>query len=136
MMCCRLYIRKYDWEVAAFFDVGSEDVDAVLGELRGMSCPDHTMARVVRNLEKDEMDTGFTYSNRVARCSVMTVGHASSPAEFLNSYTHELRHLVDDIAFTSHLPMRGEGVGYLTGELSWEFWNEIHRFLCCKCSQE
>ena len=67
----------------------------------------------------------------------MTVGHASSPREFANSYAHELRHLVDDIAYSSFLPMRGEGVGYLTGELTWEYWEDMHDLLCCcRCHQE
>lgn len=136
MISCRLYIRKYDWMVTAFFDASAEDADEILSELWHFRCPERTMARVEDNLLRDRMDTGFTYSNRLIRCSVMTVGRASHPREFLNSYVHELRHLVDDIAFTSHLPMRGEGVGYLTGELSWEFWNEIHDFLCCKCHQK
>ena len=135
MKMCRLYIPLYRWSVTAFFDATTDDKDAILDELWYISCPEPTMTRVRDNLDRDKLDTGFTYLNRVLRESVMTVGRASSPAEFLNSYTHELRHLVDDIAVTSSLPMRGETVGYLTGELSWEFWNEIHDLLCCRCSR-
>ena len=136
MRTARLYISKYDWTVTAFFDADAGDMRRVLEELSGMGCPELTIARVEHNLRRDQMDTGFTYSNRAQRCSVMLVGKASSPAEFLNSYTHELRHLVDDIAYTSFLPMRGEGVGYLAGELSWEYWNEIRDLLCCGCHKE
>lgn len=132
-----MYIPLYDWNVTAFFDATSEDGDVIMEELWYISCPEHTMARVERNLRRDALDTGFTYSNGVLRESVMTVGRASSPREFANSYAHELRHLVDDIAYTSYLPIRGEGVGYLTGELTWEYWEEIHDFLCaCKCHQK
>lgn len=133
MRSCRLFISKYDWRVTAFFDASAEDVDDILSELWHLHCPEHTMERVERNLLRDQMDTGFTYSNHQLRSSVITVGRASSPREFLNSYAHELRHLVDDIASTSFLPMRGESVGYLTGELSWEWWEDIHDFLCCSC---
>ena len=136
MKVCRLYISRYDWQVVAFFDASSWDFPAIAGELRRIDCPDEVMGRVERNLLRDRLDTGFTYSNRVARCSVMTVGHASSHKEFLNSYVHELRHLVDDIASASRLPMRGEAVGYLTGELSWEFMDEIGEFLCCRCHRD
>lgn len=136
MRTCRLYIPLYDWNVTAFFDAGAENVDVIMSELWHISCPEHTMARVERNLKRDKLDTGFTYSNRVLRESVMTVGHASSPREFANSYAHELRHLVDDIAVGSFLPMRGEGVGYLTGELTWEYWEDIHDFLCCRCHRK
>lgn len=137
MRWSRLYIRKYDWSVMAFFDASAEDMDLIMGELWLIHCPEHTMARVERNLMRDRMDTGFTYSNRVLRCSVMTVGMASDAREFINSFIHELRHLVDDIAFTSRLPMRGEGVGYLSGELAWEWWEEISDYLCCcRCHRE
>lgn len=137
MRMCRIYIPLYDWNVTAFFDAGAEDEDAILSELWYICCPEHTMARVERNLRRDAMDTGFTYSNGVLRESVMTVGHASSPREFMNSYAHELRHLVDDIAYSSFLPMRGEGVGYLTGELTWEYWEDIRDLLCCcRCHRE
>ena len=136
MKTCRIYIPMYDWNVTAFFDADVEDEEMIMSELWYIGCPEHTMARVQGNLRSGRMDTGFTYSNRMMRESVMTVGKASSPAEFLNSYTHELRHLVDDIAVTSFLPMRGEAVGYLTGELSWEYWKDIHDFLCCRCQKE
>lgn len=137
MRMCRIYIPHYSWNVTAFFDVSAEDEEIIMDELRYIRCPEHTMARVEGNLRRDKIDTGFTYTNRMMRESVMSVGHASSPREFLNSYAHELRHLVDDIAVGSFLPMRGEGVGYLTGELSWEFWDDIRSFLCCcRCHRE
>ena len=137
MRVCRLYIPLYDWHVTAFFDARAEDEDVIVSELWYIYCPEHTMARVGRNLRRDALDTGFTYSNGVLRESVMTVGHASSPREFANSYAHELRHLVDDIAYHSYLPMRGEGVGYLTGELTWEYWEDMHDLLCCcRCHRE
>lgn len=137
MKMCRIYIPLYEWNVTAFFDATAENEAVIVDELKYIRCPEHTLARVEMNLRRDKLDTGFTYSNRILRESVMTVGRASSPREFLNSYAHELRHLVDDIAFSSYLPMRGEGVGYLSGELSWEYWAEIHDYLCCcRCHRE
>lgn len=136
MKFCRLYISRYEWQVVAFFDAKESDAARITEELLRIDCPDEVIKRVEKNLRRGRLDTGFTYSNRVARCSVMTVGHASSSKEFLNSYAHELRHLVDDIASASYLPMRGEGVGYLTGELSWEFMDEIGDFLCCRCHRD
>ena len=136
MKTCRLYIPLYEWNVTAFFDATAEDEAVIVEELQYIRCPRKTLARVSSNLSRDLLDTGFTYSNRILRESVMTVGRASDPREFLNSFVHELRHLVDDIAYTSHLPMRGETVGYLSGELSWEFMNEVADYLCCKCHHD
>ena len=80
------------------------------------------------------MDTGFTYSNKEHRQSVIVIGMHSSPWEFLNSFEHELRHLVDDIALTLGLPMAGEDVAYLTGEINQALWEDVHQFTCCKCN--
>ena len=90
------------------------------------------MERVRENLEKADMDSGFTYSNKTRRRSVVVVGLASSQAQFLNSFEHELRHLCDDIAVASAMPMQGEEVAYLTGQLNTMLWKDIHQFICCK----
>ena len=84
------------------------------------------------NLEKADMDSGFTYSNKTRRRSVVVVGLASSQAQFLNSFEHELRHLCDDIAVASAMPMQGEEVAYLTGQINTMLWKDIHQFICCK----
>ena len=81
------------------------------------------------------MDTGFTYSNKDRRESVIVIGLHSSPPEFINSFEHELRHLVDDIAHTYGLEMAGEDVAYLTGDVNSELWEDIHYFTCCKCHE-
>lgn len=80
------------------------------------------MERVRENLEKADMDSGFTYSNKTRRRSVVVVGLASSQAQFLNSFEHELRHLCDDIAVASAMPMQGEEVAYLTGQINTMLW--------------
>lgn len=40
----------------------------------------------------------------------------NTPKQTINSLTHEVRHLVDDIAKTEKLDPYGEDVAYLTGE--------------------
>lgn len=50
MRMCRLYIPLYDWNVTAFFDACAEDEAVILDELWYICCPEHTMARVERNL--------------------------------------------------------------------------------------
>ena len=79
------------------------------------------------------MDSGFTYSNKRIRQSVVVVGLASSQSQFLNSFEHELRHLCDDIATTTGMAMQGEEVAYLTGNVNTLLWSDIHEFICCKC---
>lgn len=91
------------------------------------------MMRIRENLERADMDSGFTYSNKDMRRSVVVVGLATSQAQFLNSFEHELRHLCDDIASASQMQMQGEEVAYLTGDINTALWKDIHRFVCCRC---
>ena len=79
------------------------------------------------------MDSGFTYSNPDIRRSVMVIGKTSSGPQFLNSFTHELRHLVDDIAKADGMEMSGEGVAYLSGDTAMAMADIVCRLSCDHC---
>lgn len=130
----RVRIKKYDWSLHIFYAVTCYHVEDILLALTDIECPETIMERVRKNLNACDMDSGFTYSNKRLRHTVMVIGLSSSQAQFLNSFEHELRHLVDDIAETLGLNMGGEEVAYLTGDLNSVLWKDIHRFICCKCN--
>ena len=126
-------IPRLRWRVRAYFAVSKYNVEEIVGDLIYIRCPYHILQDVEYNLRFQKIDTGFTYSNRRRRQTVMVVGLTSHPSEFLNSYEHELRHLVDDVAGTLGIPLSGEGVAYLTGNINRLLWEDIHDFVCCKC---
>lgn len=128
-----LRIGKYGWRVRFYFAVHGYHTRSILSSLEEIECPGTVLERVRGNLLRADMDSGFTYSNKTMHRSVVVVGLATSQAQFLNSFEHELRHLCDDIAAASGMPMQGEEVAYLTGDLNAELWPEIHQFICCKC---
>lgn len=125
-----LRIGKYGWRVRFYFAVHGYHTRSILSSLEEIECPGTVLERVRGNLLRADMDSGFTYSNKTMRRSVVVVGLATSQAQFLNSFEHELRHLCDDIAADSGMPMQGEEVAYLTGDLNAELWPEIHQFIC------
>lgn len=129
----KFHIPKYDWQVTVFFAVTCYHAADILDAIAEIDCPDSLRERVSENLQKRQMDTGVTYSNKKRRSSVVVVGLSSSPAEFLNSFEHELRHLVDDIASASCITFTGEDVAYLTGEINLRLWDDVHDFICTKC---
>lgn len=131
MRTMRLYISKCGWEVLMYFAVTTYYTDDIVRSLEGIYCPDDILSQAKEHLDKGRLDTGLTYSNKTLRKSVMVVGLTSSPAQFLNSFEHELRHLVDDIADTDDMPLAGEAVAYLTGDLNFDCWPAIHDFICC-----
>lgn len=61
----------------------------------------------------------------------MVIGLTSSKAQFLNSFEHEMRHLVDDISKACGLDGEGESVAYLTGDLNALLFEDLHSFICC-----
>lgn len=130
-----LGIRKYGWKLRIYYGVTCYHTGDILKSLNDIECPEELMLRIHGNLEKCDMDTGFTYSNKERRKSIIVIGMHSSPPEFINSFEHELRHLVDDMAQACGLEMAGEDVAYLTGDLNLALWEDIHHFTCCKCHE-
>lgn len=124
-------IPRLRWRVRAYFAVSKYNVEEIVGDLIYIRCPYYILRDVEYNLRFQKIDTGFTYSNRRRRQTVMVVGLTSHPSEFLNSYEHELRHLVDDVAGTTGIPLSGEDVAYLTGNINRLLWEDIHGFVCC-----
>lgn len=131
----KIRIEKYNWNVEIFYAVTCYQTDWILHTLASIDCPQQIQKRVEKNLSERNIDTGFTYSNKKIGKSVLVVGLHSSPDQFLNSFEHELRHLVDDIADTYRLNAGGEEVAYLTGDLNSTLWEDIHRFICCQCKK-
>lgn len=130
MLTHDVYIQNLDWQVHVYYAVTGYHAPPILADLREIYCPPKLLKRIARNLRSGEMDTGFTYSNKHLRCTVMVVGMHSSPAQFLNSLEHELRHLVDDISDAMYIPVRGEAVAYLTGDINSHIAEDVKMFLC------
>ena len=125
-----VYIPQIGWEVHIYYAVTGYHAPPILADLVDIDCPLKLMKRISKNLRSGKMDTGFTYSNKQIRCTVMVVGMHSSPAQFLNSLEHELRHLVDDVSSTVRIPPYGEAVAYLTGDINAHIADDVKMFLC------
>lgn len=125
-----IYIPSCHWEVHIYYAVTGYNEKAIVADLCGIACPRPIRQQVKKNLRSGKMDSGFTYSNKLLHCTVMVVGMHSTPAQFLNSFEHELRHLIDDISDTLGIPVRGEEVAYLTGDINALVAEDVKMFLC------
>lgn len=123
-------IEKYDWNVRIYYAVDSYYTDMIITDLVYIQCPKKILRRIYRNLQKQTMNSGFTYSNKAVKQTIMVIGLFSSPAEFFNSFTHETRHLIDDITDRCRLPKSGEEVAYLTGDFNGSVADDVAMFLC------
>lgn len=126
----QINIQRYDWMLNIYYAVTQYHSAHIMDDLMRIRCPEKIMRRVYANLCRKTMDTGFTYSNKRIRETVMVIGLHSSPSEFLNSLEHEVRHLIDDISSASGIASSGEEVAYLTGDINQLIAPDVQLFLC------
>lgn len=65
-----------------------------------------------------EANKGITYSNVDIRKTVAVIGWATSKAEYMNSLSHEMLHVVQHISEQFLINMYGEEACYLLGGLA------------------
>lgn len=130
MVANEIFIKKYRWNLRIFYAVNHYHIDEMLHELSAIACPPDILARVEQQMEKRELNTGFTYSNMDIRRTVMIICLYSSRAEFINSLEHELRHMVDHIGQKDNLDLAGETVAYITGDTNGMLAEDIQMFMC------
>lgn len=126
-------INIAQWECLLFVSVGTYWIEAITDAFVEIGASESVVKRIRRNMIRNDMDSGFTYSNPRLRRSVMVIGRTSNGSQFINSFTHELRHLVDDIALVDGLEMSGEGVAYLTGDIAMEVADIVCKMSCDHC---
>lgn len=130
MKRCRVYVERYGWTVWAYFAKTTYYAEEIMANLLriGVSGEDAHTAYV--NLKNNAVDTGLTHSNYATRESVMVVGMTSNAGEFLNSFVHELGHLVAQMAEALGIDHMGEEKQYLAGGLAMRMFWAIRGFLC------
>ena len=111
-------IPEYGWKVYVYYDTTPKDAREVINKIYRLGCSEEGILRTYEQLSSGILNNGFTYSNRVLRQSVMSLGRASSFAQFLNSFVHELHHLVTHISTTIGLDLQGEDICYMSGDLA------------------
>lgn len=133
MILREIDIPKYEWKAKIFFAISKYDIEEVAMSLLDIDCPFGIYHQAVRQMRHAEVNTGFTYSNKALHRSVMLVGKTSSSAQFVNSFSHEIRHLSDDIASAFGLEMAGEEVAYLAGDIAQRLSDVVSHLSCEHC---
>lgn len=107
--------------------------DEIMDDLRSIGCRGKNLRVAYNNLSEGKVDTGLTYSNYDRRETVMVIARTSTPAQFLNSYDHERKHLEAHIADEFNLDPWGEETAYLCGEIGQQMYPVAKEFLCENC---
>lgn len=84
-------------------------------------------------MESGRMNRGFTFANPDMRRAVVVVGPTTNGKQFLNTFTHELRHLADAIAKSIGYDLDAEEPAYLTGDTTMALAETICELGCSGC---
>ncbi len=133
----RIYVERYDWLVYCYFDCRADDADVILRILDEIGINDEQYARARSSLHRSVVNSGMTFSNIGKSVSVVVISHTSSPEQTLNTFSHELRHLADDIGLVNGIAVRGEEIAYLTGDIAMALASRLLEHVCecpiCSC---
>lgn len=131
-----VHIPKWDYEVHCFFAVTEYWVDIIMEELWYLQIDASNAKRAYDNLSSGELNSGLCYANAQKREAVLVVAKATSPAEFINSMSHELHHLASYVGKQFGLDPTGESIAYFTGEITMEVYPYIKHLLCECCGKK
>lgn len=128
-------LEKYnDWLIDVYYGVTRFHVNTIMDKLHEIGCDGRSAKKAYENLSSGDLNTGLTYSNYEKRHSIMVVGVADSPEQFINSLTHEQAHVMTHIAKTFDIDMYGEEVCYLIGKIAQATFVVAKNFMCeCEC---
>lgn len=131
------------WTVDFLFSVGKYDVDGVLACLYDAGAPRHIMDDAEDLMLNCEHDCGFTFSKRneytfinpALHRAVVLIGPASSGAEFLDTFVHEIHHLAVAIASELGVDLEGEIPAYIAGDAARSLAQIVCELGCERCKQ-
>lgn len=128
-----IYIGR--WRCDFYFASGPDfDGSSVMECLEDMDAPDYRLFQCWDIIRGDGMNEGFTYSRSEQMRSCIFVGPTTDGPEFLDTFTHELRHLADHIAQHLGIDLDGERVAYLTGDTARDLAEVVCRLGCPSCN--
>ena len=128
-----IYIPEYDWHVRIYYAVTTYWSDRIISDMFRTGCRDGQLYRAYCSLMKGDLDTGITYSNFLRKETVMVISLTSTPAQFLNSWEHEKKHLARHIEQAFGIDPYSEEAAYLEGDIAQRMFPVAKRFICEHC---
>lgn len=126
-----IYLRNYDWNARIFYDTRKEDVKDILSAFHYYThCTRNQLREIKHFLISDNPDNGLTFSNQEERQSIVIIGHATSLQQFLNTWQHEIFHLVCHITEEYHIDPLSEDAAYLAGDIAQQMHPILSHYIC------
>lgn len=143
MISSKVYIDQYDWEFEIFYAVDCYWAEKIVSKMKQIGAPVKNLLAAYKNMAACKLDRGLTYSNMDDRISIVVIGLTTNQAEFMDSFSHEIRHLTNHICRASGIDTYGEESCYLTGYISKILYPDVEKFMCgcnkplsCHCHEK
>lgn len=133
MIIQNFILPRYRWRVCVYYAVTAYWTDDIIRDLVRIGCHGTELRRAYDNLLRGDLNTGITYSNTAAGETVMVISLTSTPAQFLNSWLHEMRHLSRHIERACGISPYGEKAAYLAGDIGQRMFPVARKFICGHC---
>ena len=111
-----IFIDKYDWDLIIFYNTKHKQI--ILDTIKKAGCSIKKLDNIEKFLNSDEINTGFIYTNKEDRISVIVIGRASSIGEYINTLEHEKNHLEMHICSSLNIDPMSEKAAVLSGYLA------------------
>lgn len=126
----RFTLDRYDWDITVYYAVHDYFVDDILDELKEIGIHGEKLRQARENLLRGEINSGLSYVNNGR--AVCVIGLASDAKQYADSLQHEVMHLALFIGKAEALPLDGEEVCYIGGEIARKMWNKS-KMLTSEC---
>ena len=128
------HIKIGRWDVEFYFCPDGYDADALDDRLYDFGAPASIMREAWELMQKDEPNTGFTFSNPLQMRALVAIGPTTSGEEFLDSLVHEVHHLAVAIAAELGVDLEGESPAYIAGDSARALADAICQLGCRRCN--
>ncbi len=116
------------WGILAYYDAIPSDFSQLAPILREFGCPEHEIEKAHQTIRQP--NKAFVFNAPWFRMSVIVVGRVTHPAQFLNSFMHEVDHLQKAILSYYDVPQGTEDAAYLQGFIGQVAYEAILPLLC------
>lgn len=125
-----IFLEKYGWLADIYFDYECKYSDNLIYKLENMGISDERLDIAYADLNSCKNNIGLTYSSFVEKKTIIVIGKATSPKEFLKTFTHEIGHMSTHICQYYYIDPYGEEIHYITQDIIDESWDVVKEFLC------
>lgn len=120
------YLNIGRWIVCFMFCFERYDIERILSVLLESGASNSVLDSADWLMNKNKLNTGFTFTNEDRMIAVVAIGPASSGKEFIDTFIHEIHHLAVAIASNVGVDLESEMPAYLSGDLA----REMAEYIC------